>query len=147
MAVAEGESPFDLYANALKQLDDASRGRLSQWSKDILLFAELTDGIVWDGLVTWLGNNWSQASDAVAAFRGIGASEVAADLDAALALVRVNPRADAATANTLALRNDAAAFNALVAAEAMIERDWALLWDMAEAYARSNGWSATATQA
>ena len=144
MAVAEDENPFDLYVNALKELDDAARGGLSQWSSHVLTFAELTDGIVWDGLTTWLGNNWRHASEAVAAFQSIGASEVAAGLDTAISLARINHRADAVTVDIRALRNNEPAFNALVAAEAMIERDWVLLWGMAEAYARSNGWSPAA---
>jgi hypothetical protein len=132
---------FETYLDKLKALSDYQRQSLARWSADVLAFAEMTDGIVWDGLLGWAANQWPNAPETVEALRSIGATAQADLLASAMDLARERGHVGKYGLDYKAAQNDGIANSAFLKAEASIEGDWESLWDRAEAYARSSGWS------
>ena len=99
------------------------------------------DGILWDGLLVWTGNHWEESLGAEGALRRIGATREADLLSAAVNCARQRGYASARVFKTESANKDAATFTAFSDAQTAIEAAWVSLWDQAEAYARTQGWS------
>ena len=132
---------FETYLEGLKGLGDWQRPALPQWSAHVLVFAEMTDGIVWEGLLGWADNDWAGVNHAVDALRSMGAAPQAALVLEALDLAREKGHVGRTGLDRNAVLRDDAAFGAFSRAEESIESSWEELWSRAEAYARANGWS------
>jgi hypothetical protein len=132
---------FERYLEGLKVLGDWQRPSLPEWSMNVLTFAEMTDGIVWEGLLGWTDNDWAGANKAVDVLRTLGAAPQATLLLEALDVARARGHIGRAGLDRTAVLRDDAAFAAFLKAEESIEGAWEELWNRAEAYARANGWS------
>jgi hypothetical protein len=133
--------PFEAYLDGLKELGDWQRPSLPQWSANVLVFAEMTDGILWEGLLGWTDNDWTGANQAVDALRSMGATPQAALILEALNMARERGHIGGAGLDPKAVLRDDKAYNAFLKAEEAINGAWQELWDRAEAYARANGWT------
>lgn len=111
------------------------------WQRDLRMFRQFTDEIVFEGLLTAVVNFWTRRGKVLASLRSVGAVSQADLIEKAIRGATTRRFGRRPILDPHSIESEPAKLAAFSAAEVAIEDCWEAMWEQAATFARRHGWA------